>query len=106
MAQERATDRVEQLWYTWSTIGRDALAAGCRVRAAAPALANDLDGERMKQLDRYLRSSLPAATDPHPLLTRLREAPLCLPLICTESKERALVYKVYTGKDRRGRPGA
>src|SRR5437899_12415799 len=59
----RQNTTIDQLCYTWSTIGySSSLAAGFRIRAASPGLqgAND---DRVKSLDRYLRYSLPEGAD-------------------------------------------
>src|SRR5436190_19765543 len=94
---------IEQLWYTWSTRGLDAIPAGFRVRAASAGLT-DMYGQRMEQLSRYLRYLLPPGSDN--LNTSPTVAPICLAYVRTPSGERALVYKVYTGRDGRNRPGA
>jgi hypothetical protein len=95
--------QIDQLWYTWSTRGLDTIPAGFRMRAASSGLT-DIYGKRVEQLSRYLRYSLPPGTD---VLNTLPEsAPVCLAYVCTEDGERALVHKVYTGRDGRNRPGA
>ena len=54
---------VEQLWYTWSDVGLDTIRAGFRIRAASEGLT-DIKSERVKNLDRYLRYSLPRDANP------------------------------------------
>src|SRR6266567_6671046 len=101
----RYSDRLilEQLWYTWSTIGLGPLSAGFRIRAASPGLS-DVSSPRVQALDLYLRYVLPTVTDPFAITPDM--APICLSLIQTEQGERILVNKTYTGKDGVGRPGA
>src|SRR5947209_6670767 len=94
---------LEQLWYTWSTVGLGSLTAGFRIRAASQELS-DVRSPRMLALDRYLRYVLPAGTDPFAITPDM--APICLSLIQTDQGERILVNKTYTGKDGVGRPGA
>ena len=94
---------LEQLWYTWSTIGLGPLSAGFRIRAASRGLS-DVTSPRVQALDRYLRYILPVGTDPFAITPDM--APVCLSFIETESGERILVYKTYAGKDSVGRPGA
>src|SRR5439155_26224973 len=98
---ERST--LEQLWYTWSTVGLGSLSAGFRIRAASRGLS-DVSSPRVRVLDRYLRYVLPTGTDPFAITPDM--APVCLSLIQTEQGERILVNKTYTGKDGVGRPGA
>jgi hypothetical protein len=96
------TENIEQLWYTWSTTGLDAIPAGVRVRAASPGLT-ELNSERMRVLDRYLRYTLPIGTNR--LEVDPQQAPVCLAFLRGEKDERVLVHKVYTGRDGRNRPG-
>ncbi len=115
MKQNASIHGIEQLWYTWSATGLGELKQGFRVRAVSSGLT-DLYGGRMNQLRRYLDYSLPSGADEvntprfDPQNRRLQgDAPICLAFIRTGSGERALVYKVYTGKDEDGRdkrPGA
>src|SRR5438874_3676514 len=93
---------IEQLWYTWSDIGLDTITAGFRIRAASAGLAN-YKSERVKNLDRYLRYSLPQGANP--AIIPLSVAPICLSFL-TSGQERILVHKAYTGKDGVGRYGA
>lgn len=94
---------LEQLWYTWSAIGLGPLSAGFRIRAASRGLS-DVTSPYVQSLDRYLRYILPNGTDPFAITPDA--APICLSYIETESRERILVYKTYSGKDGMGRPGS
>jgi hypothetical protein len=119
---------VEQLCYTWSSVGYGSLSAGLRIRAVSPGL-QVVNDDRVTSLDRYLRYALPPGADRseiQKLLEQGREvAPVCLSLIhrvyikreqvMEQGKrekiverviqERILVHKQYTGKDEVGRTG-
>jgi GTPase-associated protein 1, N-terminal domain type 2/GTPase-associated protein 1, middle domain len=91
---------IEQLWYTWSTVGLGSV-TGFRVRAASSGLA-DIRSERFRVLERYLHYDLPVGVDPYEANTE--NAPYCLSLLDV-ADTRILVHKVYIGKDAYGRPG-
>jgi GTPase-associated protein 1, N-terminal domain type 2 len=101
--QQSQTAALEQLWYTWSTVGLGPLSAGFRIRAASSGLS-DIHSARVQDLDQYLRYTLPAGTDRFAITPDM--APLCLSVIQTDWGERILVNKTYIGKDGVGRPGA
>ena len=92
---------IEQLWYTWSDMGIDAIRLGFRIRAASPGLA-DPKSEKVRQLDHYQRYSLPNGAD---VTVSPDLAPFSLALINTGT-ERILVNRVYAGRDGVGRYGA
>jgi GTPase-associated protein 1, N-terminal domain type 2 len=93
---------IEQLWYTWSEVGLGTIRAGFRIRAASEGLS-DVQSERVKCLDRYVRYLLPPGTD-HFAVTP-EQAPRCLAITQTEQNETIIVHKQYTGRDGVGRPG-
>ena len=93
---------IEQLWYTWSEEGLGTIRAGFRIRAASEGLS-DLQSERVKCLDRYVRYLLPPGTDYFAVTPE--QAPRCLAILQTEQNETIIVHKQYTGRDGVGRPG-
>jgi hypothetical protein len=95
-----AITTIEQLWYTSDMMGAGRTMVG--VRAASAGLLQNRG--RVQRLDRYLRYELPADTDRHRIEPSM--APVSLALIQIEQGERLLVHKLYTGRDRVGRPGA
>ncbi len=75
----------------------------------------DINSDRVKSMDRYLRYSLPPGTDGYSMTPET--APLCLTLLYIEKKvktenevktekEYILIHKKYTGKDGVGRRSA
>src|SRR5215813_260723 len=93
------TSKIEQLYYTWSTIGyNSSLAAGFRIRAASSGLQTVSD-DRVKSLERYLRYNLPDGTDRFEVQKNLEQAPICLALLQPEHGERILIHKKYIGQD-------
>jgi hypothetical protein len=98
--QQKATESIEQLWYTWSDVGLDAIRAGFRVRAASAGL-QDIRSQRVQNLDFYQRYSLPQDAK---LDIPIEQAPVCLAFIMAD-QERILLQKVYTGRDKVGRYG-
>jgi hypothetical protein len=100
------TTMLDQLCYTWSTVGYGSLSAGLRIRAASTGL-QVINDERVKSLDRYLRYNLPQGADRLAIQKNLDLAPLSLALIRVEqgARERILVHKKYTGRDGVGRLG-
>nr|BBH86986.1 hypothetical protein KTC_17370 [Thermosporothrix sp. COM3] len=91
---------IEQLWYTWSTIGLGG-AAGFQIRAASAGLANTRD-MHVRQLDKYLRYELPPGVDHYN--ADLTNTPRCLAWLNADN-QRIIVHKAYVGKDGYGRPG-
>jgi hypothetical protein len=91
---------IEQLWYTWSTIGLGSV-TGFRVRAASPGLSN-IRNESFRALENHLRYDLPIGVDPYE--ANMKNSPCCLSLLEVDNR-RILVHKVYLGKDAYGRPG-
>src|ERR1700738_1912837 len=91
---------IEQLWYTWSTVGLGSV-TGFRVRAASPGLA-DIRSERFRALEPFLHYDLPIGIDPYEASTA--NSPRCLALFDVGDK-RILLQKVYVGKDAYNRPG-
>lgn len=92
---------IDQIWYTWSTIGVDNVSAGFRVRAASDNLS-DLHGTRYRGIAGYLRYQLPRGVNPNVVLPE--DAPISLALI-NAPDGRILVQKVYIGQDGVGRAG-
>jgi len=92
---------IEQLWYTWSPIGLSSVTAGFRIRAASGSL-REVTSPRVKNLDQYLRYTLPDGADRF----NPSSAPICLSLLQSVDGERILLNKTYTGRDGQGRPGA
>ena len=104
-SQQRQGATIDQLCYTWSTIGySSSLAAGFRIRAASPGL-QAINDDRVKRLDRYLRYRLPEGADRFEVQKNLEQAPICLALIKSELGEYILVHKKYVGQDGLGRLG-
>lgn len=97
----KQNQEVEQLWYMWSNIGYG-VTTGFRVRAASPGL-RDIQGERYRAFDPYLRYTLPTGVNAYTLA--VDKAPVSLALLDT-SQGRILLQRVYTGKDLIGRAGA
>lgn len=91
---------IEQLWYTWSTVGFGD-GTGFRVRAVSAGLT-DMRGIRFQELDKHLRYQLPLGTDHY--MADAETSPCCLALLNTPY-ERIIVHKSYVGKDAYGRPG-
>lgn len=91
---------IEQLWYTWSTVGFGD-GTGFRVRAASAGFT-DMRGTRFQELDKHLRYQLPLHADHY--LADAETSPRCLALLNTPY-ERIIVHKSYVGKDAYGRPG-
>jgi hypothetical protein len=94
--------QLDQLWYTWSTSGLDAISAGHRVRAASEGL-QDLQSLRYKSLSRYLSYHLSEEIKSSNVDTNT--APISLAFVNT-STERLLMRKVFTGNDAAGRKSA
>ncbi len=95
---------IDQLWFTWSKVGLDAISSGFRIRAASEGL-KDIRSERVQNLNPYLYYSVPRDRDRD---SALGFAPVCLTLVNVGSEgheERALLHKVYTGQDDYGRYG-
>jgi hypothetical protein len=90
---------LDQLWYTWSTAGLDAINAGYRVRAASEGLW-DIQGIRYRRLSRFLAYNLSEEIQASNLDASV--APVSLAFITTP-EERLLIRKVFTGKDLAGR---
>lgn len=98
---------IDQLCYSWSTIGVDGAVAGSRVRAASAGLSQ-LAPYRMQKLVPFESYKLPLNVDPlsvDPLGLPTDRAPICLSLFSTD-EERVIAQKVYAGKDGIGRQGA
>lgn len=93
---------IDQLCYTWSTIGIDSTGAGSQVRAASQGLSKPTP-YRMKKLEPFESYKLPSDVDPRFL--PIGRAPICLSLFLVDG-ERVLAQKVYAGKDGLGRQGA
>ncbi len=103
MTVDQHTDiqQFEQLWYTWSEIGLGSM--GFRIRAVSEGLS-DFRNRRMQILDQFQRYQLPLGTEL--LAVKPENAPVCLALLKPDGLAgRALVHKVYTGKDGFGRSG-
>ena len=92
---------IDQLWYTWSTVGLSSVTTGFRIRAASGSLA-EVMSPRVQNLDQYLRYNLPDGADRF----NPENAPHSLALLQTSDGERILVNKIYQGRDGVGRPGA
>ena len=92
---------IDQLWYTWSTVGLSSVTTGFRIRAASGSLA-EVMSPRVQNLDQYLRYDLPDGADRF----NPENAPHSLALLQTSDGERILVNKIYQGRDGVGRPGA
>ncbi len=91
--------QLDQLWYTWSTSGLEAIHSGYRVRAASDGL-RETQSKRNRQLERYYQYSLPAGLDLNTF--DAGTAPVSLSLVDhkTETKhERLLIRKVFKGLD-------
>ena len=101
MSEQNNKSAIDQLWYTWATIGLDSITAGFRIRAASGTLAQIMS-LRVQNLDQYLRYVLPNGADDFDT----ESAPRSLALLKTSDGERILVNKIYTGRDKLGRPGA
>src|SRR5258708_9075518 len=87
--------QLDQLWYTWSKNGLDAMAPGYRVRAASGELRNTVS-LRYRMLDRFLRYETPQGM----ALSELTPAaaPLSLALL-NNGSEGLLIRKVFKGLD-------
>ena len=84
---------IEQLYYTWSTIGYGH-GARYQVRAVSEGL-KDINSPRLHDIENYLQYNLPSGTDAYKATTE--QSPTCLIYIST-SKESILAYKVHIGK--------
>lgn len=92
---------IDQLWYTWTSTGLYPGIAGAQIRATSPGLT-DVECERVRSLDRYLRYYLPSATASDIIP---EQAPISLAFLHT-GQEQILLIRQYTGKDGAGRSGA
>jgi len=105
IAQTTESGNIDQLWYTWSTVGLESLGGEFVIRAATPAFKADPYGKRMHSLQSYLLYKLPQGTDRFELAMALEQAPISLTFDKTEMGEKVLAYKVYTGRDGYNRQG-
>lgn len=103
--QQTFDRKIQQLWYTVSTIGIERQAySGFHIRAASQGILND--PEYVDFLERYVRYDLPRGTEL--VVVKPEEAPVGLSLIRPGDREHAesiLVHKVYVrqeGGDRGG----
>jgi hypothetical protein len=99
--QGNANQPIDQLWYTWSTIGLSSVTAGFRILAASGSLA-EVSSPQVQDLDKYLRYILPEGSG----RIEPSRAPLSLSFFQTTNGRRILLNKTYTGRDGVGRPGA
>lgn len=90
---------LDQLWYTWSPNGLDAIAMDYRVRAASGELHNT-QSLRYRTLDRFLRYNPPQNMNSNEL--DARTAPVSYAFLSNGS-EHLLVRKVFKGRDLAGR---
>lgn len=90
---------LDQLWYTWSTNGLDAMAMGYRVRAASGEL-RDTQSMRYRVLDRFLRYEPPQGININEFDARI--APISYAFL-KNGAEHLLVRKVFKGRDLAGR---
>lgn len=96
--------QLDQLWYTWSNYGLGAAQVGFRVRAASEGF-QDIQGERYRRVDRFLRYDLPARASSGKLQSQVPiQAPVTLAFV-NNGYESLLVRKVFIGKDLYGRNG-
>lgn len=95
----RATAAMEQLWYTWTSVGLER--PGFQIHAASPGLG-DVESDRLKALRRFYTYHLPRTANG--LTLRPEDAPTCLALL-SAGGERVLVHRSYAGRDGAGRPG-
>jgi hypothetical protein len=93
---------LEQLYFTWSTIGLGDV-PGFRVRAASAAISN-INSERYNSLKAYLNYNLPQGTDAYAADATLDRTPTGL-VYADTGKERIIAQKVYKGRDKYNRPG-
>lgn len=96
---------VDQLWYTWSLVGLEAV-SGFQIRAASAGLAN-LRMESVRALAPFLLYQLPEDADPYHM--EVASAPISLLLSNSaapgDPPRYILAQRRYRGKDRHGRPG-
>ncbi|GCE31234.1 hypothetical protein KDA_67180 [Dictyobacter alpinus] len=92
---------MDQLWYTWSTVGLGSV-TGHRVRAASHELA-DLHGDWYREIERHLQYELPDGINPYDMTTE--SAPHSLAYINTE-RGLIMLHRAYAGEDAYGRAGA
>ncbi|HEX7734739.1 MAG TPA: hypothetical protein VF458_07745 [Ktedonobacteraceae bacterium] len=90
---------LDQLWYTWSKNGLDAMAMGYRVRAASGELRNT-QSMRYRVLDRFLRYEPPQGININEFDARV--APVSYAFI-SNGPEHLLMRKVFKGRDLAGR---
>ncbi|GCE22973.1 GAP1-N2 domain-containing protein [Dictyobacter kobayashii] len=92
---------MDQLWYTWSTVGLGSV-TGHRVRAASHELA-DLHGDWYREIERHLQYELPDGINPYDITTET--SPYGLAYIKTE-QGLIMLHRAYAGEDAYGRAGA
>ena len=90
---------LDQLWYTWSKNGLDAMAMGYRVRAASGELRNT-QSMRYRVIDRFLRYEPPQGININEFDARI--APISYAFI-SNGPEHLLIRKVFKGRDLAGR---
>jgi hypothetical protein len=92
---------LEQLYFTWSTVGLGYV-TGLRVRAASEGIS-DINGERYNSFRPYLTYNLPPGTNLY-AVDALDKTPTSL-IFADTGKERIIVQKVYKGRDKYNNPG-